>query len=537
VLPRFIAIWMAIGLIAPTGVQAQRALTAGRLKKNFLVIVLDDLGTDKLGFYAETDPTCAPGSCTLPPGCQPLPTGCVAPYPATPNLDQLRASGILFTHAYATPVCSSTRAWIQTGRYGFRTGIGRATSTVGIPGDVELASSEVFLSEMLRDGVPTPHGRSIGLPYKSGAFGKWHLTTTLPQDYGHAVENGYQHFSGTMGNLGNYYRYTKVVHSAGSAPEVEKVNGTTGVNPFTTKTWHGSVTTTDALEWINDQTGSFLAYVAYSPPHTPVQVPPFELLPADTRCELTCAGLAPGDFLAPATDPFELLRLVHDALCEAVDAAGGRLIDGITPEVRDNTVIFIIGDNGTPGWVVDDPPHDADRAKGQVYELGTRVPLIVCGPLVPTPIPSGGWTSDALVEGVDLWNTIADIAGANLGALTPAGPIDGISFLPVLLDPALPGTRTTVFTQYFSPNGIQTVAPPSCYEENQRSLSDGTYKYVRTQTSISNMPCGTPTYIEELYDLSVDPEETNDLLLGVLTPEASSALSTLSAELDTLSGL
>jgi len=531
-----VALWMGLALLGPTAIDAQRALPAERMRPCILMIVLDDVGTDKLALYAETPPTCAPGTCLPDPDCIPVPTGCVGPYPATPNLDELREGGILFTRAYATPVCSSTRAWIQTGRYGFRTGIGRATNTVTIPGDIELDNSEVFLPELLRGGLSGLRGKPVGLPYKCGSFGKWHMTTTLPQDYGHAVENGYDHFAGTMGNVGNFFRYTKVVHSAGSAPQEIHINGTMGPDAYTTETWHASVTSRDALAWIRAQPGSFLVDVSFGPPHTPIQVPPFELIPVETQCKLTCAGLAPGDILAPATDPHELLRLVHDAMIEAVDAEIGKLIHGIPPRTLANTMIFVIGDNGTAGFVVDDPPHDANRAKGQVYELGTRVPMFVSGPLVPTP-PIGGWTSDALVEAVDMWETVAEISGADVGKVTPAGPLDSISFLPVLLDPSNPGNRTSVFTQYFSPNGIVTVAPPSCYEENQRSLSDGTYKYVRTQTSLSDTPCGTPTYTEELFDLSLDPGETNDLLLGMPSPEASAALAALSAEMDALSGL
>lgn len=535
---RLIGICLGMGLLVLGTPWAQQTRpTVERQRKNVLVIVLDDLGTDKLGFYGETPPTCPPETCLPPPNCLPAQTGCVAPYPSTPALDELRAGGILFNRAYATPVCSSTRAWIQTGRYGFRTGIGRATSTVEVPGDYSLSSSETFLAELLRGGFPNSPGKVPGLPYKCGAFGKWHLATTLPQDQGHAVENGYHRFYGTTGNVGNFFRFDKVVHDSGSAPALQKINGTISTPPYTAETWHASVTSRDARAWINAQTDSFLAHVGFAPPHAPIQVPPLALLPLETQCALACAGLEPGDFLAPASDPPELLRLVYKAMIEALDTEIGNLIHGINPGQLANTMVFVIGDNGTAGFVVDDPPHDADRAKGQVYELGVRVPLIVSGPLVKHPIPSGGWTSDALVSGVDLWRTIGEISGADENLLLLAGPLDSVSFLPVVRDPLSSGSRTGVFSQYFSPNGVMTVAPPSCYAENQRSMSDGIYKYVRTQIGLDSSPCGTPSYSEELFNLSIDPEEATDILLGTPSPADAAALAALQAEMDALSGL
>ena len=68
---------------------------------NVLLVIADDLGTDWLGLYGQSpDP------------------------PSTPNLDALAAGGIVFTNAWANPLCSPTRAALFTGRYGFRTGVG-----------------------------------------------------------------------------------------------------------------------------------------------------------------------------------------------------------------------------------------------------------------------------------------------------------------------------------------------------------------------------------------------------------------------------
>jgi arylsulfatase A-like enzyme len=524
-------ICVSLGVLALTAL-AQQALPTRKQHKNVLVIVLDDLGTDKLEFYGQTPPTCPPAPCQLPPSCTPPPTGCVGPYPATPNLDRLRRQGIWFTKAYATPFCSSSRACIQTGRYGFRTGVGHLTSTIGSPGDFGLPDDEKLLAELVREGF---HGASApGLPYKCGAFGKWHVSTGLMSDWSHAVRNGYQRFYGSMGNVVNFYRYNKVVHDAGSAPGVVQVDGRFTTPPYGTDTWHASVTSRDARQWINAQSGAFLAYVAFGPPHQPLQVPPAELLSAATLCELTCAGLQPGDNgdLAPP----EIRRLIFRAVVEAVDAELGKLLDGISREKRENTMVFVIGDNGTSEFVLDDPPHNPNHAKGYIYEWGIRVPLVVAGPLVKPPTSSEGWQSDALVSAVDLWSTIADITGADASNVVNPGELDSISFLPVLRDPLSAGNRTIVFSQLFLPNGETTLPPPSCYSQNARCTTDGVYKYLRIQSALSMQPCGVPSYDERLYHLPTDPEEATDLLSGSLTPTEAAALAVLQAEMISLSG-
>ena len=522
---------------------AQRARSA-KPNPNVLVIVLDDLGTDKLEFYGETPPTCpTTPSCNVPANCAPPPSGCVSPYPKTPNLDALRRGGVWFDKAYVMPVCSATRACIQTGRYGMRTGIGNITSTTSLAGNYSLPSSEVLLSELVRDGFQgAPPRPGLGRPYRTGAFGKWHMTTTHTSEYGHAVANGYQRFYGTIGNVNSHYRYNKIQHDQGSPVTTVQIDGRYTVPPFEADTWQPSIATEDAVDWIQAQSAlveprSFLAYVAYSPPHTPSQVPPFSLLGADTLCELECAGLEPGDILDPTSDPAEMLKLIYRAQLEAVDAEIGNLIQGIPTEVRRNTMIFVIGDNGTPSFQVDDPPHDVNHAKGSTFDLGIRVPLIVSGPHVPPPPTNEGWRSSALVSAVDLWLTIAEITGADASQVVPLSQLDSISFYPVLRDPLHPGNRAIVFSQSFLPNGILPLpSPTSCYSLNRRGVTDGEYKYIRVQSSLSATPCGLPLYVQALYHLPSDPEEQVELITSGLSPEAAQRLTMLSAEMDALSG-
>lgn len=113
---------------------------------NLLVIVLDDVGWDKVGAYQDLVYTSPPTY-----------------LPATPTLDTLAGVGLHFTNAWASPVCSPTRAGILTGRYGYQTDVGNTVSGI----TPELSGEAVTLAELLTDPSATP------TPYETGLFGKW----------------------------------------------------------------------------------------------------------------------------------------------------------------------------------------------------------------------------------------------------------------------------------------------------------------------------------------------------------------------------
>src|SRR4051812_17355132 len=122
------------------------ALTASaQQKKNILLIIADDLGADSQSLFNSE----ANGA-TLPP---------------TPNINSLATNGVVFSRAYANPLCSPTRACLLTGRFGFRTGIGDVVGGSQGP----LSSSEWTL----------PEAFSTGPGYQLSMFGKWHLANPV----------------------------------------------------------------------------------------------------------------------------------------------------------------------------------------------------------------------------------------------------------------------------------------------------------------------------------------------------------------------
>jgi len=288
------------------------------------------------------------------------------------------------------------------------------------------------------------------------------------------------------------------------------------------------------VRWINAQEGPFFAWVGFHPPHAPWQVPPLQLLSNRTRLELR--GYAVGQRATRGSER----KLFYRAMLEAVDTEIGRLLDGIDPWKRERTMVFVVCDNGVAGQLVQ-APHDPAHGKPSVYQLGVRVPMIVSGPLVARPVPAGGHVSDALVQGVDLWRTVAEITGADedmafrrSGFASPRPSIDGHSFLPLILAPGSTGAHGWVFSEMFGPAGLYD--DDACLRVHVRAITDGDYKYIRSVVKDPDAPdCSLPVYTHELYRVSTDGEESENLLLGPLTHQQRALLEYLSAEMDTLS--
>jgi len=233
-----VRVWLAT-VAAMFGMLATACL--GSTQHNYLVVLLDDVGIDKVGVYAV-------GS-TAPP---------------TPNLDGFAGQGIRFTRMYTHPMCSPTRAAILTGRYGSHTGITNIVKETTLA----LQPGEETLLELM---PPL---------YQDAAIGKWHLGNSSVG--GHAAPNvaGANYYAGALENLtsrlpqfNGYFAWPRVVNGI---ENVETVYATTK-------------TIDDALDWIDACSSPWLVYLSLNAAHTPFHDPPEELhsgtLPAETDDE------------------------------------------------------------------------------------------------------------------------------------------------------------------------------------------------------------------------------------------------------------
>ncbi len=470
---------------------------------NVILIVLDDMGTDKLAMYAvDAGPPVHCGS----PQISAIPT---------PNLDALRADGVLFTRCYSNPTCSPTRAALLTGRYGMRTGMGVQVNVPDSPG-YSLPTSETTVAEIIRDLNP--------FAYRRGAFGKWHLATYASAAC-HPADSGFERFDGTKGNVTNHFEWEKTISIGGglagctlsSAVDVPAVPGAAP----STDAWDASVTRADTVAWINGLGDGerFFAYVNFQPPHAPFQVPPFSTLSAQTAGRLSFLGYEAADEAHPGEPDDE--RMIFHANIEGVDHEIGEMLADMTPSVLARTIVIIVGDNGTLGPMINDPAL-VSHGKRSVYELGTRVPLIVKGPFTPA-----GGTCRSLVDTVDFWRTVAELTGVlstDIDASLGATITDSRSFLKGISRPALPLDRTYSYSESF-PNG----APPPANISYHRGITDGEYRYMRIWSDAGVMS-------ERLFHLPSDACEFVNLLTPphVLTPAESAALSALQTAMDAI---
>ena len=333
---------------------------------NILLMIVDDWGTDRSPLD-NLDPD--------------------AELPNMPNLQKLADSGLHFSRAYAQPACSPTRASILTGRQVFQHKVGspeEAGQFSGGSGIDEITLPEIFTSQ--------------SAPQQMISVGKWHLGGN---DSGYASRGGWPEFYGiNSGGVQSYYEWTK------------NSNGTSA----TSTTYSTTDQVNEASEFIRDKTANaqaWFAWVAFNGVHSPFEAPPAELAPA--------GGYSPQ---LPGEDDN---AYTYRKLCEALDTEIGRLLESVDLA---QTNIILIGDNGTPGQVVQ-APFGSGRAKGSIYNGGTNVPLVVAGPAV-TVAP--GTSTDKLVHCVDLFSTILAIAGID-EAVVPglaAMNVQSNSILPIL---------------------------------------------------------------------------------------------------------
>lgn len=362
-----------VALDAPTPSRA-----AESAPPNLLFIMADDMSASELGCYGH-------------------------PTHDTPRLDELARTGVRFETCYATPVCSPTRLMLMTGQYGFRNGWTDMEGRPGGPrgGGASRVGEKFTFADLVK-----------GAGYATAVAGKWQLPGDFPtrvhdtgfDEYMIWIYRGYLPrgveyrggFEGgsTGGEDGGGRKYARYFH-----PGVMRNNE----HVPTTKDDFGDDLFTDFLIDFMERNreGPFFAYYPMCLTHAPWG-------PTPDRRDL----------------PERNTPETFEAFVEYADKTVGRLVDALDRlGLRENTIVFFTGDNGTQG-----------AGKYTPTERGVRVPLIVNA---PGRVP-GGRVSRDLTSLADVLPTFADLTGARI---PETATVDGRSFAGAILPPTEDGPR------------------------------------------------------------------------------------------------
>ncbi len=518
-----IAIPVALG-VAPQPIWATER--AAERRPNFLLVVADDLGWTDLGaFGSEIE---------------------------TPNLDALAARGIQFTGFTVSVSCSPTRSMLMSGNDNHIAGLGNMSellteNQVGKPGyEGHLNERVVSLAEVLRHGG-----------YHTYMAGKWHLghePGTVPFDRGFErsfsmLNGGSSHWADMRGILprDDPAKYTRNGKFLDSLP----------ADFYSSRSYADSL-----MESIRENRGDgkpFLAYLAFTAVHDPVQVPEpwlskyrgrydagYEALKNSRWKAAKKIGLVPqGANLAarhPMIEPWEDLGSeeraveargmeVYAGMLDAMDYHFGRVVDFLRDIGEyDDTVIIFLSDNGANPWYSDDYPEaretgfveqfdngldnigkpGSNYAYGMGFASGSGGPLdkfkmtvgeggIRSPLLIAGPGVEGGRRVEAFAYATDVMPTILELAGVAHPAEFRGRKIEPMRGRSMrgLLD----GTRESIYGSKEFVGGEMG---------GGKWMRQGDYKAV-----MAPAPYGTGVW--QLFDVVEDPGEARDL--SQLMPE------------------
>lgn len=433
------------------------ALLAKPERPNVIMIIVDDLGWRDVGAY---------GSESF----------------ETPRIDALAAKGMSFSNSYASsPLCTPTRASILTGQ---TVGRLRITTPEGHLTHLRF-KSEAKEREIADAGLPMTNPETANrLPldsitiskllqengYATSFMGKWHLgyDPYIPESYGFDHVVGGRAFPGPPppGFFGPWDPETTNMPVVEGNPNADDVIGDAAV---------------DFIESKKDE--PFFLALWFFNVHAPFQGKP-ELI------EKYAPLVADAQYQQSA---------IMGAMVETIDQNVGKVQDVLERlGLDENTIIIFSSDNG--GNMYDRPEgvnptnnYPLQAGKGNNYEGGSRVPLIVKW---PGRVEPNTW-NDTVSISYDYFPTLLEICGID----TPAEAVlDGVSLVPALQGELM--ERPPIVSMF----GHTVLATGNV---SNVWVRDDDWKLLRFFHTGPNQ-----SHHYELYDLSVDPSESNNLALS-----------------------
>jgi arylsulfatase A-like enzyme len=376
-------------------------------RPNIVFIVADDLGFADLGCYGGREAEFGPVS---------------------PVLDGLAAAGLKFTQGYAnSPVCSPTRFALMTGRYQYRlrgaaeepiNSKSRGSATLGLPPE------HPTLPSLLRDAG-----------YRTALIGKWHLG--YPPHFS-PLKSGYQRFFGPMSGGVDYFSHcdSRGTHDLWQGEQEHREDG-----------YLTDMITDRAVQWLGEVAGPaggdqpFFLSLHYTAPHWPWETRDDAALAEEVKDNL---------FHLHGGNIHRYRKMIHQ-----MDEGIGRVMAALRQAGVDrDTLVVFTSDNGGERFSDNWP---LVGGKMDLTEGGIRVPWIAHWPAAIAP----GGVSDQQCLTMDWSATMLAAAGV---AADADHPLDGVSLLPVLHDPAATFERAMAWRMN---------------HRGQRALRLGDWKYLQ----------------------------------------------------------
>ncbi len=438
---------------------------------NIVVFLADDLGYGDLGCYGN-------------------------PIIKTPNIDKLAEEGVRMTDCHSGgTVCSPSRAALLTGRNPYRTGFFYIHGK-----DTYLKKEEVTIAEILHDQG-----------YETSFWGKWHLSALEKDRMDHPgpSEQGFDYWMGTTLNaFGGPKNYKKFIRNGVPVGEVEG--------------WYCDVIVEDACQWLKSKRNKgkpFFMYLCSHEPHTPIAPPgKYSQRYDNERVDELEKGVKYGWVTRPEKDISANKKEFYGTVNQLDDAFGRLMATLEELGLKENTLVLFTSDNGPEAPVTieeslgtwESPirdycfgtPGEYRGMKRFPYEGGHRVPGIVRWPRVIPP----GTQSNVLFNGTDILPTLCNLVGAKIPANRN---IDGVDAFEAFLDKEVNRQASVV---WFYPNHED-----SYFRMPQVSMRKGPYTLIgwlpKKPDSLALNQWFAVYNPEkfELYDITLDPSQMNDL--------------------------
>ena len=215
------------------------------------------------------------------------------------------------------------------------------------------------------------------------------------------------------------------------------------------------------------------------------------------------------------------MRRAYYSTISYIDDLIGQLLQHLQDlGLADDTIVSFIGDHGF---------HLGEHSivgKNTAFEVANNAPMIIRIP----GVTNGGLVTDKLVEFVDLFPTLAELAGLPTVPYCPSGNMsrtvkmctEGTSIVPLFKDPTTTKWKDRVFYQYphYLGHGEHFCMGYSMRTEQYRYTEWVHYNYDAEVKANWTDICAT-----ELYDHHVDPHETNNIADDIMLKETQQELS------------